>query len=189
MKADTNHIKAQFFSPLQKTSACFHRYPKLHTEATHWLWIVSSDAQNQPVRAGLDKKIWFGGFKRNTIKSFIIQKASCLTWHCRDSEPLSWVPLHYQMSSSGLHEQMHIWSGKLVCKDLHRLFCLDPLLVTEPAESLSTGRQCKVSGLARETAADVSSQTQSHTLLAQSKPVPSDARVFSTDRLSLHLTA
>lgn len=137
MKADTNHLEAQLLSPLQETATPFERYPKLHTQATHRLWIIGGNAQNQPVGSAGRVKSTRVGVLRSEKYHIIFQTTTCLTWRCHGSEPLSWVPLHYRRSSSGLREPMRIWSETLACKGSRRLFCWDPLPVTEPAGSLS----------------------------------------------------
>lgn len=137
-------MEAQLLGPLQKSSAGLQRDPELHAQATHRLRIVGGNAQNQPVRAAgcvktPPERAW--GVKGNAKKPFAFPKATCLTWRCHGSEPLSGVPLRYRRSSSGLREPTRIWSATLACKGWHRWFCWDPLPVTGPAESPSTKGQ------------------------------------------------
>lgn len=46
MEADADHIQAQFFSPLQKTSTSFEWCPKLDTQATHCLRVISGNTEH-----------------------------------------------------------------------------------------------------------------------------------------------
>lgn len=48
VEAHANHVQPQFLGPLQESATSFERRPKLHTEATHGLRVVSGDTQHQP---------------------------------------------------------------------------------------------------------------------------------------------